>query len=339
MDQNISHLYQKMINGDRVALGQAMTLVESERDEDRKVAIHLLELCEQRLLENDPSIRFAISGAPGVGKSTLIETLGLKAISEGHKIGVITIDPSSSLSHGSILGDKSRMNGLSTSSSAFIRSSPAGPVLGGMGRRTFEMITLLAAVGYDLIFVETVGVGQSEHTAWQFTDGFILVVQPGGGDELQGIKRGITELADIVIVNKADGAMTDLARLAKNQYQSALHYFPALRKEWEVKIVTCSAVEGEGIDDILTILRLYRDIWSANTNKEEERRSQKEFWLRWSLGITANQLLMNHQIIKDELKNAFSHPEVNTLSIFGAGFRIEQMMKALIAKSTTQTES
>jgi len=339
MDQTIRHLYEKMISGDRVALGKAMTLVESERPQDRETAIQLLELCEKRLHENDPSIRLAISGAPGVGKSSLIESLGLRAISRGHKIGVITIDPSSSLSHGSILGDKSRMASLSTSSSAFIRSSPAGKVLGGMGRRTQEMITLLAAIGYDLIFVETVGVGQSEHTAWQFTDGFILVVQPGGGDELQGIKRGITELADIVIVNKADGAMKALAGVAKNQYQSALHYFNTLRPGWEPKVIACSALESTGIDEVLDIIRLYQDIRVRNTSIPEERTRQKEYWLTWSLGITANQLLMNHPVVKNKLLHAFNQTDDHPESVFKTAYAIEQAMKKIIDSSSTKTES
>lgn len=339
MDQNIRHLYEKMISGDRVALGKAMTLVESERPQDREMAILLLELCEGKLQSSDPSIRLAISGAPGVGKSSLIESLGLRAISRGHKIGVVTIDPSSSLSHGSILGDKSRMSALSTSPAAFIRSSPAGTVLGGMGRRTQEMITLLATVGYDLILIETVGVGQSEHTAWQFTDGFILVVQPGGGDELQGIKRGITELADLVIVNKADGAMKELAAIAKNQYQSALHYFFSLRPGWEPRIIACSALENTGIDEVLDSIRLYQDIRLKHTSVADERIRQKEYWLTWSLGITANQLLMNHPVVRDNLKNAFSQKDHPNASVFKTAYAIEQAMKKIIDSSSTKTES
>ncbi|HSF89780.1 MAG TPA: methylmalonyl Co-A mutase-associated GTPase MeaB [Saprospiraceae bacterium] len=339
MDQNISTLFDKLIRGDRVALGQAMTLVESERAEDRNRAIDLLILCEEKLRVHDPSIRFAISGAPGVGKSTLIEALGLKAISKGYKVGVITIDPTSSLSHGSILGDKSRMSGLSTNTSAFIRSSPAGSVLGGMGRRSYEMITLLAAVGYDLIFIETVGVGQSEHTAWQITDGFILVVQPGGGDELQGIKRGITELADMVIVNKADGALAPLANLSKQQYQNALHFFSPLRPGWEPKITTCSAQEGTGIDNVLEFIRLYQDIRLKNTSATEERKRQETFWLNWSLGITAHQLLMNHPVVKEKFKNAFNPANPESVSVFKTAFEIENLMKLLIDPINLKSES
>lgn len=339
MDPNISLLFEKLIKGDRVALGQAMTLVESERDEDRKKGIDLLELCEKKLQAHDPSIRLAISGSPGVGKSTLIEAIGLKAVDQGRKVGVITIDPSSSLSHGSILGDKSRMAGLSTSPSAFIRSSPAGSVLGGMGRRSHEMITLLAAVGYDLILIETVGVGQSEHTSWQFTDGFILIVQPGGGDELQGIKRGITELADIVIVNKADGELKGLAMQTRNQYQTALHYFSPLREGWEPKIVTCSALEGSGIDEVLDLIRLYHSIRLKNANLEIERKRQKTSWLSWSLEITSKQLLMNHPMVRHSLAEAFAEIENDNLSIFKSAFEIENMIKALIHSTNPNSGS
>ncbi len=330
MDQATSLLLEKMLQGDRIALGKAMTLVESDRVSDRDSAIQLLASCERRLRENDPSIRFAISGAPGVGKSTFIEALGLKAISQGHKVGVMTIDPTSSISHGSILGDKSRMTGLATSSSAFVRSSPAGTVLGGMGRRSHEVMTLLAAAGYDIIFIETVGVGQSEHTAWQFTDGFILVVQPGGGDELQGIKRGITELADIVIVNKADGPLTDLARLAKTQYQNAMHYFSSLRTNWTPKTLTCSALTGHGIGEVLATLQSYREAFTASTSLLEERKKQKAFWLNWTLGITANQLMINHPVIKDRMHAALQEIQNDQSLVFQTAFDIENLMRSII---------
>ena len=339
MEKKITDLFDKMLQGDRVALGQAMTLVESDREMDRIQSVHLLELCDQKLSKHDPSTRLAISGAPGVGKSSLIEAVGLKAVERGHKVGVITIDPTSSFSHGSILGDKSRMTGLSNSTSAFIRSSPAGTVLGGMGRRTQEMITLLAAVGYDLILVETVGVGQSEHMAWQLTDGFVLVVQPGGGDELQGIKRGITELADMVIVNKADGAMADLAKLTKVHYTNALHYFSSVRTGWQPKIVMCSAMNGTGIDEVLDLFRLYVDTIRANGQLPLLRNRQKTAWLNWTLGLTAHQMLLQHPLISKHLNQ--THPEDHeaNISIFSTAFSVEQLMKQLIQTTNPNTES
>lgn len=339
MEKKITDLFNKMLLGDRVALGQAMTLVESDKETDRTLAIEMLELCDQRLRTDDPSTRLAISGAPGVGKSTLIEAIGLKAIERGYKVGVITIDPTSSFSHGSILGDKSRMTGLANSPLAFIRSSPAGNVLGGMGRRTQEMITLLAAVGYDLILVETVGVGQSEHMAWQLTDGFVLVVQPGGGDELQGIKRGITELADMVVVNKADGAMRDLAKLTKAHYTNALHYFSSLRPGWDPKVVLCSAIQGEGIDDVMDLFRLYMDTIRESGQLPLLRKKQKLAWLNWTLGLTAHQMLLQHPLVSKHLSQTQINEEAADISIFRTAFSIEQLMRQLIQPANLNTES
>lgn len=335
MVKDISTFFSRIMKGDRVALGQALTLVESEKHYDRVEAIQLLELCHQQLQSRNKSIRMAISGAPGVGKSTLIEALGLKAISQNYKVAVITIDPTSNLSHGSILGDKLRMPGLSVSPDAFVRSSAAGAVLGGIGRRSFELMTLMEAVGYDIILLETVGVGQSEHIAWQLTDGFLLVLQPGGGDELQGIKRGITELADIVVINKSDGSLRDSASISKSHFQNAMHYLSPLRKNWEPKVLKCSALEGEGIDDLWEVVRSYMDTrWNGN-QKDIERNRQNQFWLSWSVGITANQLLLNHPLVQQKLSERLANAENRTIPIFKAEYEIEEVMKELIVPSTT----
>ncbi|MEP6793400.1 MAG: methylmalonyl Co-A mutase-associated GTPase MeaB, partial [Saprospiraceae bacterium] len=335
MVKDISTFFSRIMKGDRVALGQAMTLVESEKHTDRVEAIQLLELCHQQLSSRDKTIRMAISGAPGVGKSTLLETLGLKAISHAHKVGVITIDPTSNVSHGSILGDKLRMPGLSLSPDAFVRSSAAGTMLGGIGRRSYELMTLLEAVGYDIIFLETVGVGQSEHIAWQLTDGFVLVLQPGGGDELQGIKRGITELADIVIINKSDGSLRDSASVSKSHIQNAIHYLAPLRNNWEPTVLKCSAKEGEGIDELWDVLRSYMDTrWKGN-QKDIERNRQNQLWLAWSVGIIANQLLVNHPVVQQKLSERLASTGNRSIPIFKAEYEIEEVMKELIVPSTT----
>ncbi|MEP6648195.1 MAG: methylmalonyl Co-A mutase-associated GTPase MeaB [Saprospiraceae bacterium] len=334
MASEISGLFNKIISGDRVALGQAMTKVESERPEDRIGAVQLLELCSREISNKYRGTRLTISGAPGVGKSTLIEVVGLKAISNGHKVGVITIDPTSNISHGSILGDKSRMPGLSVSSSAFVRSSAAGSILGGIGRRSFEMMTLLEAVGFDLIFLETVGVGQSEHIAWQLTDGFILVLQPGGGDELQGIKRGITELSDVILINKSDGTMKEQATISKSQYQNAIHYLTPLRNEWQPRVLTVSAFEGTGIDDFWEILRSYMETTLKTSQREIQRNKQNQFWLSWSIGLAANQLLTNHPSVREKLAGIKTVNENRPMPIFKAEYEIEEMMKELIVPST-----
>jgi LAO/AO transport system kinase len=231
------------------------------------------------------------------------------------------------------------MTKLSVSPSAFIRSSAAGTVLGGMGRRSHEMMTLLAAAGYDTIFAETVGVGQSEHTAWQFTDGFILVLQPGAGDELQGIKRGITELADILIINKADGPQRELARIARNQYENAMHYFSSLHSLWTPKVLTCSATEGEGIDQIWDILRLYHTIKLEDPFREEEKERKKKFWLTWSLGLSAHELLMNHPIIKSKIETAYVALHQKNASLFKTEFDIEQIMKSILQLTGPEKEN
>lgn len=330
MGRDISGLFGKIMKGDRVALGLAMTLVESESPDDRIEAVQLLELCQLQSASKNKSLRLALTGAPGVGKSTLINAIGLKAVSQGHKVGVITVDPSSSISHGSILGDKSRMPNLSLSPSAFIRSSAAGTVLGGIGRRSFELMALLEATGYDIILVETVGVGQSEHVAWQLTDGLILVVQPGGGDELQGIKRGITELADIIIVNKADAELKQMATTTRSHYQNAIHYLSPLRSDWDRKVLTCSATEGKGIDEFWEVLRLYMDSHLKQNQTEAIRNRQNEFWLSWSLGITAHHLLMNHEDVKEKLAESQTPIKNKDVFIFKTEFEIEEIMKSLI---------
>ena len=336
---NIDALFDKIVSGDRVAPGQAMTLVESERPDDRVKAIQLLEKCEERLDVADMSLRIAVSGAPGAGKSSLIETMGLKAIDKGHKVGVITIDPTSSLSRGSILGDKSRMAGLSGSTSAFVRSSPAGDVLGGLGRRSQELITILAAVGYDLILIETVGVGQSEHMAWQLTDGFMLVIAPGGGDELQGIKRGITELADLVVINKADGHLEEQAKVAGHHYSNALHYFTPLRKDWQPKALICSALTGVGVDELLSSIESYGNILFSGINRHEIRVKQKSAWLTWNLGIEARKLLLGHPEIHDRMEAVHARLEEKNISIFSAAYAIEQVMHTLIKPSADHNKS
>ncbi len=323
-------LFEKMLQGDRVATGQAITLVESDLEHHRSYSIQLLELCEKQKSNIDKSLSLTISGAPGVGKSTLIEALGVRAISEGHKVGVITVDPTSNISHGSILGDKARMHQLSLSPSAFVRSSPAGTILGGIGRRSRELMTLLTAIGYDLIFLETVGVGQSEHIAWQLTDGFVLVIQPGAGDELQGIKRGITELADIVVVNKTDGEMESAAKSTLGHYKIALHYMAHLRADWEPKVVSSSAVKENGIDNLWEILRLYKVAYFRNQSQEENRNRQNAYWIQWSLAQTAQQLLMKNPEVNQKLAEGLHNIEARNFSVFRTEFEIEQMMKEII---------
>jgi LAO/AO transport system kinase len=221
------------------------------------------------------------------------------------------------------------MINLSNAENAFIRATSAGDVLGGLGRRSMELMTLLAASGYNLILLETVGVGQSEHTTWQFTDGFVLVIQPGAGDELQGIKRGITELADIVVVNKADRDLVQLAKVAKAQYQTALHYFSSTRDGWIPKIITCSSIDNTGIDDAWEALRLYIAYLEQQKTKREDRIRQKLKWLDWSIRLTAQELMTRHPVVRQKMEAGQDQIQSEPTSVFSIEFEIEKLMTDL----------
>ncbi|MBN8279938.1 MAG: methylmalonyl Co-A mutase-associated GTPase MeaB [Gammaproteobacteria bacterium] len=264
--------------GDRRALGRAITLVESSHPDDREPANRLLELLAP-LAGN--SIRVGISGVPGVGKSTFIESLGNLVIDRGHRVAVLAVDPSSALSGGSILGDKTRMETLSRRLEAFIRPSPAGATLGGVARHTRETLLLVEAAGFDVVIVETVGVGQSETAVASMTDLFLLLLLPGGGDELQGIKRGIVELADVIVVNKADGAMKPAAERAAADYRSALRFLRPRSTHWEVPVATCSALEGSGLDQVWDLVGQFRAVMTASGDLAANRAEQARRWL-WS---------------------------------------------------------
>lgn len=265
-----------MRSGDRRSLAQAITLIESSRSEDRETAIQLLDLLTPHAGQ---SIRIGISGVPGVGKSTFIENFGNHIIDQGHKIAVLAVDPSSAISGGSILGDKTRMETLSKQIKAYIRPSPAGRTLGGVTRHTRETICIVEAAGFDVVVVETVGVGQSEIAVAEMTDIFMLMLLPGGGDELQGIKRGIIELADLVVVNKADGDLAAAANRAATDYRNALTFLHPRHPDWEVPVETCSALENKGLDTIWRIIERYRETMSTNGELDKSRAAQAKAWL------------------------------------------------------------
>lgn len=256
-------------SGDRRALGRAITLVESTRTEDEDAAARLLESLAQ---VTPARRRIGISGAPGVGKSTFIEAIGLKALDDGWRVAVITIDPSSMRSGGSILGDRTRMERLSRHPLAFIRSSPSRGTLGGVARRTRDVIRLVEAAGHDLVIVETVGVGQSEVAAAAMTDMFVVLLAPGAGDGLQGVKRGIMELADLVIVNKADGDLGGMARHMVTDFRQALSLMRPGRSFWTTRVMPCSALTGDGLDDVRGAIDEWFD--AAGPHLDEERRRQ-----------------------------------------------------------------
>ena len=257
----MSDAAQAIRDGDRRALARAITLIESTRRDHRAEAGALLETL---MPHTGSAVRVGISGAPGVGKSTFIEALGNHVIDQGLKIAVLTVDPSSAISGGSILGDKTRMETLARRPEAFIRPSPSGLTLGGVTRRSRETLLLCEAAGFDVILVETVGVGQSETKVAEMTDTFVLLVQPGAGDNLQGIKRGIMELADLVFVNQADDGREDLARRSAGEYEHALQLFRARTSNWQVKVATCSARDKVGIDSAWDAITRHRAALEAS---------------------------------------------------------------------------
>jgi len=274
----MSQLAHDLLAHDRRALARAITLVESTRPDHRNESDELLA---EIIAHTGGSIRVGISGAPGAGKSTLIETLGLNLVAAGHRVAVLAVDPSSTLSGGSILGDKTRMDELVRQEEAFIRPSPTGGTLGGVARRTREAMLCCEAAGFDVVIVETVGVGQSEVAVESMVDCFALIIAPGGGDELQGIKRGIVELADLVIVNKADGDMAAVAKSTSADYANALHLLRPKTNAWNARTVLCSALEKRGIDDVWTAISDHQETIRASGDLDIRRSEQSRSWL-WS---------------------------------------------------------
>ncbi|NNL62263.1 MAG: methylmalonyl Co-A mutase-associated GTPase MeaB [Woeseiaceae bacterium] len=267
-----------ILSGDRRALARAITLIESTRRDHRAAAGTLLE---QLMPHTGRSLRIGISGAPGVGKSTFIEALGNHVIDQGYKPAILTVDPSSAISGGSILGDKTRMETLARRPEAYIRPSPSGNTLGGVTRRSRETLLLCEAAGFDVIFVETVGVGQSETRVAEMTDMFVLLLQPGAGDELQGIKRGIMELADLVLINQADDGREALANRSAADYRHALHLLRPRSHGWTVEVATCSARDCIGIDAAWDAMLRHRQALDAADEIETLRAEQARHWL-WS---------------------------------------------------------
>jgi LAO/AO transport system kinase len=269
--------------GDRVVLGQAITLVESTRPEHQEQAQAVLAALLSTNAPLPDAFRIGITGVPGVGKSTLIEALGMYLVEQGKRVAVLAVDPSSAISKGSILGDKTRMERLSMHPNAFIRPTPTGESLGGVGRKTRETILLVEAAGYDTVLIETVGVGQSEIAVHRMTDAFLLLLLPGAGDDLQGIKRGIVEMADVLAVNKADGERLNLANQARMHYFNAVHLLPARTGGWSPPVLACSAETGDGIEALWQTLEKYRIYLLEHQRWDEHRREQARYWLQESL--------------------------------------------------------
>ena len=299
LENNVDTLFGELIKGESKALARAITLAESNKAEHQQLAEEMLEKC---LPKSGNSIRIGITGVPGVGKSTFIEAFGQYLIKEkGKKVAVLAIDPSSAKSKGSILGDKTRMSELSANKNAFIRPSPSSGALGGVGMATREIILLCEAAGYDIIIVETVGVGQSETEVKELVDFFMLLMLPGAGDELQGIKRGIIELADALFINKTDGDNIIKAREAKAAYSNALHLFPPVDSGWTPVVESCSSLDGKNIDTSWKVIEDYVALTKKNGYWVKNRKNQLKTWYKHAV----EQRILTNFLNKSNVESTF----------------------------------
>ncbi|MDR0560926.1 MAG: methylmalonyl Co-A mutase-associated GTPase MeaB [Prevotellaceae bacterium] len=301
--------------GNITVLSKAITMVESLLDEHHATSQSVIEKC---LPKSGKSIRIGITGVPGAGKSTFIESFGKMITSSGHKLAVLAIDPSSERSKGSILGDKTRMVELGCDPNAFIRPSPSAGSLGGVARKTRESVILCEAAGFDVIFIETVGVGQSETAVHSMVDFFLLLMIPGAGDELQGIKRGIMEMANMIVINKADGNNHDRAMQAKAQYQSAMHLFPPPASGWLPKAMTVSSIEKTGLENVWTSIEEYISVTKNNGFFASSRREQTKFWMYEAINEALQNNFYSNPLLKPMLAGYEERVEKNEISSFVA---------------------
>ena len=298
MAQNKLPSQADILQGNRRAIAKAITLLESTRPESFEQG---QELLESLLPHAGQALRIGITGVPGVGKSTFIEAIGLFLIEQGHRVAVLAVDPSSQLTGGSIMGDKTRMNELAQHPRAFIRPSPSSGILGGVARKTRETMLICEAAGYDVVIVETVGVGQSETIVASMVDLFLLLMLPNAGDELQGIKKGVLELADLVVINKSDGKQETLAKTAQSEYRKALHLLPSSKNSWTPQILRCSALEKRGMDKIWDSVKSFSKALQNSGEWEIQRQKQTGKWM-WSLveeGLLTN--FRNHPDLQKQI--------------------------------------
>ena len=303
---SVEEFISKIITGNISFLSRAITLVESTNAKHQEKANKILEAC---LPYANKSIRIGITGIPGVGKSTFIEAFGKYLTAQGKKVAVLAIDPSSSVNKGSILGDKTRMEQLVTDKNAFIRPSPSGTSLGGVAQKTRESIILCEAAGFNTILVETVGVGQSETLVHSMVDFFLLLKLAGAGDELQGIKRGIIEMADAIVINKADGENKKNAKIAKVEFNRALHLYPLKESNWQPKVLTASALRNIGIDKIDRMINEYITLTKENAYFKQKRNKQNKYWLLSTIEEQLKANFYNNPLIKSELSKEIENLE------------------------------
>jgi LAO/AO transport system kinase len=301
--RSVEQLLEGILKRNREALSTAITLIESTRAEDRKPAAELISKC---LPHTGRSVRIGITGVPGVGKSTFIESFGKLLVESGKRVAVLAIDPSSSSSGGSILGDKTRMQELSVIENVFIRPTAAGSTLGGVARKTRESIFLCEAAGFDVILVETVGVGQSETLVHSMVDFFLLLMLAGAGDELQGIKRGIMEMADALVITKADSGNEQKAELARREYANAMHLFPPRANKWIPQAMTVSSIENKRIENVWECIESFLNQNTINGSIAERRNQQNAFWLKETL----KELILNDFYAHEDIMDAFKRSEI-----------------------------
>lgn len=308
-----------ILDGNITILSQAVTLIESSKPEHFEMAQQVIEKC---VPYSGKSIRVGITGVPGAGKSTSIDAFGLHLLEQGHKLAVLAIDPSSEITKGSILGDKTRMERLSTKKNAFIRPSPSAGSLGGVARKTRETIILCEAAGFDYIFVETVGVGQSETAVHSMVDFFLLIQLAGTGDELQGIKRGIMEMADGIVINKADGSNIEKAKLAQSHFRNALHLFPMPDSGWSPKVLTYSGYYEIGIKEVWEMVSEYIDFVNQNGYFQHRRNEQSKYWMYESINERLKATFYNNPAVIDSLKANETAVLENQISSFAAAQKV-----------------
>ncbi|MCH7403450.1 methylmalonyl Co-A mutase-associated GTPase MeaB [Belliella kenyensis] len=300
-----------VLKGDRVILSQAITLMESSLESDQLLGDEVMDAV---LSHTGNSMRIGITGVPGVGKSTFIEQFGLLLIDKGYKVAVLAIDPSSQSSRGSILGDKTRMELLSMDPRAYIRPSPAGNTLGGVSAKTREGMLLCEAAGFDVILIETVGVGQSEIAVSGMVDFFLLLMLAGAGDELQGIKKGIIEMCDALVVNKADGENVDEAKKAKRVYSNALHLFPQKESGWSPKVLTCSGLSGDGLEKIWESVSQYKELVESNGYFERNRAKQRLNWMNEHVKYLLETVFYKNDQVQSLLEASFQDVKSGKMS-------------------------
>ena len=316
---SVNEFVTGVLNGNITFLSKAITLVESTNIKHQQKANEILNCC---LPHSNKSIRIGITGVPGVGKSTFIETFGKYLTAQGKKVAVLAVDPSSSLNKGSILGDKTRMEELVTDENAFIRPSPSGTSLGGVAQKTRESIILCEAAGFDIIIIETVGVGQSETVVHSMVDFFLLLKLAGAGDELQGIKRGIIEMADAIVINKADGDNKQNAKIAKVAFNRALHLYPLKESKWQPKVLTASALHNSGIEEINNMILTYIAITKENAYFNKKRNEQNKFWLLSTIEQQLKTNFYQNPKIKSALQEEIDNLENGKTTPFNAAKRL-----------------